>query len=274
MLGLAHSAVDLYRSYNTKMPVKYVRRGRKSYRRSRKAMPLATRRVTYQRPGAGGFRPKTFNIPRASIGTRFWPRMGKSPIPNRKNVILNYTTVLQGLSTTTGGVVGITHTFGLNACFDPDITGVGHQPMGWDQWAKFYGLYKVWKCDVKLRPMHFGTDRCFIAAKVKPSQDTSALAGYTYDAACEDANTAVKIVTQGGDDDENVIARSFYMSEIEGHNINDDNYGATVNGNPGNLIKLVLGCGQVDQADAGQLKCVVELNFHVMFYNKHTLPQS
>jgi len=30
-----------------------------------------------------------------------------------------------------------------NSIFDPDLTGVGHQPLGHDQWANFYEYYRV-----------------------------------------------------------------------------------------------------------------------------------
>lgn len=33
--------------------------------------------------------------------------------------------------------------YNLNSCFDPDRTGVGSQPVGWDQWTNFYGRYRV-----------------------------------------------------------------------------------------------------------------------------------
>ncbi len=29
------------------------------------------------------------------------------------------------------------------SCFDPNLTGVGHQPLGFDQWATFYTKYRV-----------------------------------------------------------------------------------------------------------------------------------
>jgi hypothetical protein len=38
----------------------------------------------------------------------------------------------------------------LNSIFDPDRTGVGHQPLGYDQWALFYNRYLVETVDMKI----------------------------------------------------------------------------------------------------------------------------
>lgn len=35
------------------------------------------------------------------------------------------------------------YNFLINSTFDPDSTGVGHQPLGRDQWAAIYGKYRV-----------------------------------------------------------------------------------------------------------------------------------
>lgn len=48
---------------------------------------------------------------------------------------------------TTAGLSG-TYIFRANSCFDPDFTGTGHQPMGFDQWAAFYYRYRVVKSKI------------------------------------------------------------------------------------------------------------------------------
>lgn len=38
-----------------------------------------------------------------------------------------------------------TQSWNLNSIYDPDRTGVGHQPLGYDQWNTFYNRYRVFK---------------------------------------------------------------------------------------------------------------------------------
>jgi hypothetical protein len=57
---------------------------------------------------------------------------------------LRYASGHIGLSSTSGVVV--TQVFAINGCFDPDVTGTGHQPMGFDQMMVFYNHYCVTRC--------------------------------------------------------------------------------------------------------------------------------
>lgn len=48
----------------------------------------------------------------------------------------------------------------MNSCFDPDLSGVGHQPMGFDQLAALYNRYRVFAFSWKI-----------IAASASAAQD-------------------------------------------------------------------------------------------------------
>lgn len=43
-------------------------------------------------------------------------------------------------------VTGSSQVMNLNSIFDPDRTGAGHQPYGYDQLALLYNRYRVWNC--------------------------------------------------------------------------------------------------------------------------------
>jgi hypothetical protein len=55
-------------------------------------------------------------------------------------VTLNYQSSID--TTASVGLVG-PYNYGFNDCYDPDITGVGSQPLGFDQWSAIYARYMV-----------------------------------------------------------------------------------------------------------------------------------
>lgn len=53
---------------------------------------------------------------------------------------------------------GKTQVWNLNSIYDPDRTGVGHQPLGYDQWAGFYNKYRVFKVAYNISITNMGVD--------------------------------------------------------------------------------------------------------------------
>jgi len=71
------------------------------------------------------------------------PRL--TPIcPDRLIVSLPYSEVV----TRQPGAFVDDYQFNLNSIFDPNRTGIGHQPLGHDQWSQFYNRYRVISVDV------------------------------------------------------------------------------------------------------------------------------
>lgn len=46
--------------------------------------------------------------------------------------------------------------FNLNSIWDPNRTGVGHQPLGYDQWRTFYNRYRVYGVTVRFSATNLG----------------------------------------------------------------------------------------------------------------------
>ncbi len=67
--------------------------------------------------------------------------ISKNIVPDSHIVRLRYVETFQ-LNPGAAGQAS-THIFRANSIFDPNLTGVGHQPLGHDQWAVFYDHYNV-----------------------------------------------------------------------------------------------------------------------------------
>lgn len=67
-------------------------------------------------------------------------------MPYGQVVKMKYVDTLAFSTAATGIVINV---FRSNSIYDPDVTGVGHQPLAHDQWASFYGRYRVLRCSIK-----------------------------------------------------------------------------------------------------------------------------
>lgn len=88
------------------------------------------------RPRAAGVRKRTYKK-----RTLFRPqRLLRIGFPKTTIVKLRY---VDGVPINAPiGLLG-SYVFGANNCFDPNVTGVGHQPMNFDQWGLLYNHYTV-----------------------------------------------------------------------------------------------------------------------------------
>lgn len=83
------------------------------------------------------YRKKTTKKKRRSPARRM--RITKSPTPTTMTTKMRYSTRIQ-LSPT---VLAAVHVFRANDLYDPDFTGVGHQPRGFDQLMQLYDHFRV-----------------------------------------------------------------------------------------------------------------------------------
>lgn len=77
--------------------------------------------------------------PRLKANTVSMPRRGLATIPDRLFIRANYSSSFVLSST----AVPVSHLF-RTSYFDPDLTGVGHQPLGHDQYNAFYNKYRCY----------------------------------------------------------------------------------------------------------------------------------
>lgn len=82
--------------------------------------------------------------------------------PPRVTKTLRYSTDFS--LTSTAGAVN-TYVFRANDLYDPDLTGSGHQPMGFDQMMQFYNHFCVLKSRLKVTFKNYGSVDCTVAIR-------------------------------------------------------------------------------------------------------------
>lgn len=91
------------------------------------------------------------------------------------------------------------HTWRASSPFDPNYSGTGHQPNGFDQWATFYNTYTVLgaKCTLLAYVYASGVgESCFAAIQ---TTDKSAITASTLDELMEQRGTPYKALISKGD---------------------------------------------------------------------------
>ncbi len=84
---------------------------------------------------------KVIVVPSKEQARKRKQRISRPLLSNKTVVKLRYTEII-AINPGAGGSVG-THVYSANGMFDPNITGIGHQPRGFDQLMSLYDHYTV-----------------------------------------------------------------------------------------------------------------------------------
>lgn len=78
----------------------------------------------------------------------------QSGMPKVRTAKLRYSQTIS--LTSTSGLLD-SYVFRANGCNDPNVTGIGSQPMGWDQWGLMYNHYIVKGAKISVQQLAGGT---------------------------------------------------------------------------------------------------------------------
>lgn len=162
------------------------------------------------------------------------------PIPSRFITKHKYA---EALTISTPGM-GI-YKWNLNSLFDPNRTGIGHQPYGYDQLSALYNRYRVISCKYVLSAI---SDSANIAYACLPANDTAAVISNVSE--CRE-NPRAKFATQNPGGNLKVLKGNVYLPSLVGQTrsqyMADDRFQAQVGSSPSELCVLnVFGQGLND----------------------------
>jgi len=202
---------------------------------------------------------------------RGWTRdQPHSSFPDRELVSLDYVAFNR---VSPGVVVGADQVFALNSAFDPDVSGVGHQPRDFDTWASIYSKYRVIRtlveADVRQRAAH-GIHVCVV-----PSNSATALVAADLPAELPRAvymgvtGSSQPVASYRGAFDVRAVL-GMTQAEFKG----DDSTAALVTASPAQLVYLHLFAVQCDATTVCDWEYSLRMRMEIEFYDRKVLSPS
>jgi hypothetical protein len=203
----------------------------------------------------------------------------QDPFPPRMFSQLQYTHT-GSLATGAAANCGSEQVFRLNSLYDPDFTGAGHQPYGFDQISPLYRQYKVTSVDIDIQLTDPSTDGILVAALVQPPAGTFSLTGKQGYAVSEKPGAEVRMLNDSGSQTAR-IKQHFEMSDLcqiskLEFDANQSNYVSAVTTNPAlsPWLRIAIANMNGGSSSGATVFMNVTLTFHVVFYERVTQLES
>lgn len=163
-----------------------------------------------------------------------------------------------------------TQVMNLNSLFDPNRTGIGHQPYGYDQLAALYNRYRVIGCSYLVNcynagaPIRWGT---IVSNDVPPINNVSELA--------ENPRAQIRVQIPGGNTTKimSYISIPKLMGRTKTQYMADDRYQSNVGASPAELALLTVTGGTMTDVSTDIL-CDITLEYTVEWFDAIPLDQS
>lgn len=199
-----------------------------------------------------------------------------TPFPERVMRDLPY----QEMATLTVGgttLFGTSLDFSLNSLFDPNQSGTGHQPNGFDTLATQYYRYKVTHVDVEIECQTAGTRYMWLGALVVASGDTTTIATKSLNLMMEKPNFYSQYIDyyHGAK-----FRKSWALAELLGVSpaqleADSNVYSAVVSANPSAMPWIRISIASTDSDDnTSKADVVVRINYRTVFWNRISSTQS
>jgi len=154
--------------------------------------------------------------------------------------------------------------FRINSLFDPDLTGVGHQPMGFDQLAVLYNRYRVYKATWKI-VSPCSNDVFYVGALPANGSWT----GTTWQEFMEQPNSRYKAVGAGGTPTI-YISGGAHLATLGGETTSeygaDDRFQALVTASPSEVMLLYV-LHYNPTGSSITMRYNIQITYYVEFYD-------
>lgn len=195
------------------------------------------------------------------------------PMPPQTRCILKY--VGEAKSITSGTIANGT-TYSLTNIFDPDFSGVGLQPLGFDQMSLFYSRYRV--NSVRYNVRFHSPDADGMKVLVLVRRQAATYGASTIERISEISRGKMKMIAtdtpiSNGTFRGTVRPASVHGITAEKYRV-DDTYDSPVLGSPSENVHMDCMCQYKDNSAAHNVYFTIEFLYNVTFHGLKILPIS
>lgn len=169
-----------------------------------------------------------------------------------------------------------THSFSANGLFDPDQTGVGHQPRGFDQWMAAYQNYTVIGSKITVKfSSNASTSTIDSLLSVTCDSSTAPTGAIGMLEAATSKPSQSWDIFAPGNNEPVTLTQTFSHKKWFGKDYYEDEYAGSVVGNPSEQCFYNLSAQAMGAVDnPANINCAVQIDYVVMLFNPIGLPQS
>ncbi|AUW34326.1 capsid protein [Circovirus sp.] len=196
---------------------------------------------------------------------------GFAPFPPTYSAKMHYVENFS-LATGTAGVMGTSAKVSLNSLYDPNMSGSGHQPYGYDQITALYRRYIVSGVKINITFTNPNDDGLVVAVMIQASGGVGAIAGQTADIIKEQPLSWTHPINNTGSQ---VCHFRQYLplQKVEGLMkvqwiANQDQYGALYTASPSLQPFLLMSVGSDAGSGAAAIMARIELTYYTRFYDR------
>lgn len=216
----------------------------------------------------------------------YYKRKSKKTFKRGKNRSRSYTTKIKTVSPLPPRVItklrysaqfissgsALDNQMRLNGLFDPDYTGVGHQPYGFDTYAAIYAKYRVFACAYTIKATST-SGTVPVSMTIVPNNTNSPFTNSTL--AMESPRAKTTMLAYAAP---RVISGKIYLPAlVGGSNVNykaDDRYQADITGVPAEVMNLHIVTSDMAGNASTAVQYSIEMVYYVEFYDPKELSQS
>lgn len=192
-------------------------------------------------------------------------------MPRSKAVVFKY---CESLSLTPAASVSV-YRYSANGCYDPDITGTGHQPMGFDNLMAFYDQYTV--VGSKIQVNWVNDNPKFAQVGIYLNDDTSAPTTLDLEAWMEQSNSKYGVMTAKGGSKDTITQKAKFSAKRDlsvSKPLTADRLQGTAGSNPNEQMYYDLYYFAQNDTTAGSIHAIITITYFAVLTERKDIVTS